>query len=881
MSTAVATSKHHGAQRVDEIFAGICRVINEALDHSPFGTLAVATQDGGYDSQFRCDAVRAWLLDQGISDEELAPLLHAFLKSDLLNSRRLKLVANNLVATRAIELGDYETGLHHASEGFSHWQHDVYNHRLVLQCKSKLGSGAQNHTQELAEYLDRSYCSRPFEHFETTSDKQVYLCSPDYLTPPAADLTPLLRGDAKAKIDPASLDEVAWNSPQAQHIRRSIIGGEFKYCSPLTCPLIQGKLLPSRKLDILPAHLNAKTPYEIQRDYEGYTVYYLRSRVYAVPTGQPLESGTLSENVLVSYTLADLQNQVARRSQHTLEPIDRRWFQENQFEQSVVLTLADTDPQARLKQRMDKSPRELMMTHDNSCNISCPSCRTQTIIATRQQTNEYDRLVPVFLSLVKDAETMIVSGAGDPFASKHFRRLLRAIAGKENEIYGSVPVPPSFRINLMTNGLLFNRESYDEFGLAGRIGIIALSMDSCEKESFEVIRRGSKWEDLLKALEFIKTIRIENDGLVLISYFTVQQANFRQIPTFIAFCRMHGFQHVQLNMIRNFGSLSQEEFARDNIGDPAHPEFEEFLNIMRSPQLSDPFLILGNAKDYRELALEKERKSPAVAEPGHSAFCGELVPYVEGSKTFERTCGNTHSVLKQSVDCGYTTFDPIPTNEELDHHYQTAYPEASAAHYDLELEYARPDLPAVAQHLIDTIRQYGSKASQLETHDYGCAMGNLVYALRQAGVNATGHDINRDWIDAASKFLGDSLSSATFEDLFAESARKLHLVTMLHVLEHVPRPLDTMCAVRATGRLGHRLFVRSQRTVSGARGPRKRAGRKLHLSDASSLFHTQIARKLDAGLAHAAPPSRNTPKPFFGDRPRGAVRGGRKGWAER
>ena len=438
-----------------------------------------------------------------------------------------------------------------------------------MQVKAWLGR--QNHEQELADYLDRSYCGRPFEHFETTFDKKVYLCSPDYLTPPAADLTALLRGDAKAKIDPASLDEVAWNSPQAQHIRRSIIGGEFKYCSALTCPMIQGRLLPSRKLDTLPTHLDGSLPYEIQSDYEGYSVYYLRSRVYAVPTGQPLESGTLSDNVLVSYTLVDLQDQIVRRVQRTLEPIAHYWFQENQLEESVVLTLAESDPQSRLKQRMDKSPRELMMTHDNSCNISCPSCRTQTIIATRQQTNEYDRLVPVFLSLVKDAETMIVSGAGDPFASKHFRRLLRAIAGKENEIYGSVPVPDSFRINLMTNGLLFNRETYDEFGLAGRIGIIALSMDSCEQESFEVIRRGSKWEDLLKALEFIKTIRAENEGLVLISYFTVQQANFRQIPKFIEFCRVHGFQHVQLNMIRNFGSLSQEEFARDNIGDPAIP----------------------------------------------------------------------------------------------------------------------------------------------------------------------------------------------------------------------------------------------------------------------------------------------------------------------
>ena len=311
MSTAVAGSEQHKAHRDDKIFAGICRVINEAVDKSPFGSLAVQAEDGGHDSQFRCDAARGWLVEQGISDDEIMPLLQALLKSELLKTRRLRLVANNLIAARAIELNDYETGLHHASEGFSHWQHDIYNHRLVLQCKSKLGSGAQNHEQELADYLDRSYCGRPFEHFETTFDKKVYLCSPDYLTPPAADLTALLRGDAKAKIDPASLDEVAWNSPQAQHIRRSIIGGEFKYCSALTCPMIQGRLLPSRRLDTVPTHLDGSLPYEIQSDYEGYSVYYLRSRVYAVPTGQPLESGTLSDNVLVSYTLVDLQDQIA------------------------------------------------------------------------------------------------------------------------------------------------------------------------------------------------------------------------------------------------------------------------------------------------------------------------------------------------------------------------------------------------------------------------------------------------------------------------------------------------------------------------------------------------------------------------------------------
>jgi wyosine [tRNA(Phe)-imidazoG37] synthetase (radical SAM superfamily) len=157
----------------------------------------------------------------------------------------------------------------------------------------------------------------------------------------------------------------------------------------------------------------------------------------------------------------------------------------------------------------------------------------------------------------------------------------------------------------MTNGLLLNRSSYEDFGLSGLIGIIALSMDSCEKDSFERIRRGSKWEDLLAALNFLREIRRENPSMVLISYFTVQASNFSQIPSFVTFCRGYGFQHVQLNMVRNFGAWSKEEFENENIGSPHHPKFAEFMDVMATLDVSDPFLIFGNAGDYRELAVQK------------------------------------------------------------------------------------------------------------------------------------------------------------------------------------------------------------------------------------------------------------------------------------
>jgi 2-polyprenyl-3-methyl-5-hydroxy-6-metoxy-1,4-benzoquinol methylase len=185
-----------------------------------------------------------------------------------------------------------------------------------------------------------------------------------------------------------------------------------------------------------------------------------------------------------------------------------------------------------------------------------------------------------------------------------------------------------------------------------------------------------------------------------------------------------------------------------------------------------------------------------MSQPASIEFCGQAVPYRQGDKTFERTCGSTVSALVQCERCGYCAFDPKPTASELNEHYQTAYPQASSPHYDFDLEYNRLDLPAVAAHLIETARRFGCRAESLEAHDYGCAMGNLVHALRQAGVNATGHDINQDWIAQASTRLGDAVSSLPFEEIFKDSARQLHLVTMLHTLEHMPRPLEALRTIR-------------------------------------------------------------------------------------
>ena len=178
-------------------------------------------------------------------------------------------------------------------------------------------------------------------------------------------------------------------------------------------------------------------------------------------------------------------------------------------------------------------------------------------------------------------------------------------------------------------------------------------------------------------------------------------------------------------------------------------------------------------------------------------FCGLMQPYSEKGNRFRRNIDEFETHLSQCEECGYCRYDPLPSVEDLSTFYQAEYGAASESVYNLKAQYERPDLDSVAEHLIAQIRQYGyNGAEQLEAHDVGCSLGMLVYILRKHGVNATGTEINRGWVEAGNNFCDGALSAEPLDAYFKNSQRKLHLVTLLHTLEHMPNPLNELLEVR-------------------------------------------------------------------------------------
>ncbi|HWS70671.1 MAG TPA: SPASM domain-containing protein, partial [Thermoanaerobaculia bacterium] len=240
--------------------------------------------------------------------------------------------------------------------------------------------------------LSDKFCHLPFTHLSTGFQGSAFTCScPAWVPFPVGNV-----------LEAESADAV-WNSDTAQEIRRSILDGEFRYCSKTQCSFITAQKLP-RKSEIT----NPKY----------------------------------------------------------------RAFIDNHLT------------------RIDDTPEMVELNHDPTCNLACPSCRTEIVAAKSEEIDQYavatDRVILPLLRKV-DGLTYI-TGGGEALASKHFRSILRALNREEY---------PGLEVYLITNAQLLTPYRWSEFpNLPEMLRIISVSVDAARAETYEKLRRPGKWRPL-------------------------------------------------------------------------------------------------------------------------------------------------------------------------------------------------------------------------------------------------------------------------------------------------------------------------------------------------------------------------------------------------
>jgi MoaA/NifB/PqqE/SkfB family radical SAM enzyme len=237
-------------------------------------------------------------------------------------------------------------------------------------------------------------------------------------------------------------------------------------------------------------------------------------------------------------------------------------------------------------------PKVLNLSFDRSCNLSCPSCRKDLAISTELESNN-SIMENISKNFGNSVETMMMSGAGDLFASKVHRKFLIDFDREKFKKLSS--------IHIQTNALLLNKSMWNKMNKLNKlINSITISIDAATKETYEIVRRGGNWEILMENIKFISKLDCD-----LYFSFIVQDINYKEMESFYNLISdISPSSKIIFNKITNWGTYSEEEFKNKEIYNESHPEFNLFLSELNKIAFKDNVL-KTNMNDIVEKYLKK------------------------------------------------------------------------------------------------------------------------------------------------------------------------------------------------------------------------------------------------------------------------------------
>jgi MoaA/NifB/PqqE/SkfB family radical SAM enzyme len=211
-------------------------------------------------------------------------------------------------------------------------------------------------------------------------------------------------------------------------------------------------------------------------------------------------------------------------------------------------------------------PEQIYLAGDLTCNLTCPSCRTEIYKINEEQVEEQVRLGQIlknnlFSNRSDQSIALHVSTSGEVFASP---LLLKFLSSIEPEKF------PNLRLWLQSNGLLAPRFWHKLGELANRVENITVTVDAAQCDTYEKLRRGGKWADVLESLKWIKNKKIEN-GMSVHLRMVVQRDNIDQLLEFYELGQNYLADQIDYVRITNWGTYSKDEFTAIDVFDLAHP----------------------------------------------------------------------------------------------------------------------------------------------------------------------------------------------------------------------------------------------------------------------------------------------------------------------
>lgn len=221
---------------------------------------------------------------------------------------------------------------------------------------------------------------------------------------------------------------------------------------------------------------------------------------------------------------------------------------------------------------------------DATCNLYCESCRDTICIAKGEEQEKVDFLTnKVIQQVLPYTKFITLAGNGEVFLSKNYERIFTSPQSK------NIPY-----VQILSNGTLFTKEKWNELVSKRTSNILfCVSIDAATAGTYKELRRGGNFEQLLKALQLISSLRESNKIQNFRMNFVVQRKNYKEIPLFIQLAKKVHADRVLFTKILNWGTYTESEFNNISMVDLEGNMKPELQEVFLDPICQDPIVDIG------------------------------------------------------------------------------------------------------------------------------------------------------------------------------------------------------------------------------------------------------------------------------------------------
>ena len=241
---------------------------------------------------------------------------------------------------------------------------------------------------------------------------------------------------------------------------------------------------------------------------------------------------------------------------------------------SYGATLVKNTPANREWARKEARPKMVNFCFDRSCNLACPSCRTEFInVHGKERQSVEDKMRQVDEELCDDIEIMYLSGTADPFFSNSYRKFLVNLDPKK--------YPKLIKIHIHTNANLWTKAFWKKLHKIHHLIISCeISIDASCKETYDIVRKGGNWDKLIDNLKFIVTIpTIETFHFSMV----VSDDNYKEMLDFYNLINNIFIEYapkakwdIFYNKLTDWGTFTPEVYKKKAVFEEDHELFSDF-----------------------------------------------------------------------------------------------------------------------------------------------------------------------------------------------------------------------------------------------------------------------------------------------------------------